>query len=57
MKNFNLVYKINATNTTNHIVCAKLFIFDMTDFTQVISCSKTTHVSTKQKLAVIFGSF
>ena len=57
MKNFNLVYKINATNTTNHIVCAKLFISGMTDFTKVISCLKTTHVSTKRRLAVIFASF
>ena len=32
-----------------------IIISDMTDFTKAVSCSETTHVSTKQRLAVIFA--
>ena len=64
MKNLNFVYKINARNHTVKLIfffrtCLSktMIIFDMIDFIKDISCSETTHVSTKQKLAVIFVSF
>ena len=34
-----------------------MIISDMTDFIKVTTCSETTHVSTKQRRAVIFASF
>ena len=58
MKNLNLVYKINATN---HIIKIIFFqnitIHDMIHFIKIISCSEATHVSTKQRLALIYPGF
>ena len=34
-----------------------IIIYDMIDFMKAITCSETTHVSTKQRLAVKFASF
>ena len=34
-----------------------MIISDMMDFIKATSCSETTHVSTKQRLPVIYASF
>ena len=47
----------NQVKTFFRTCLFKTLIIYMTDFTKAISCSETTHVSTKQILSIIFASF